>query len=117
MEQFPTAQDVGVIRGRGAHRPSFDLLVDRHIPESRHQEHVFRDRIRHTLPVVTRAVARGELPEGTDPAEMIKTLVAPIYFRVLITGERVDDETADAAARLALTSARAGLFAGHGRPQ
>lgn len=72
--------------------------------------HVFRDRIRHTLPVVTRAIARGELPEGTDPAEMIKTLVAPIYFRVLITGERVDDGTADAAAKVALTAARAGLF-------
>ncbi|WP_051025457.1 MULTISPECIES: TetR/AcrR family transcriptional regulator [Nocardia] len=72
--------------------------------------HVFRDRIRQTLPVVTRAVARGELPEGTDPAEMIKTLVAPIYFRVLITGERVDDSTADAAARVALTAARAQLF-------
>ncbi|NKY44325.1 TetR/AcrR family transcriptional regulator [Nocardia cerradoensis] len=77
--------------------------------------HVFRDRIRQTLPVVTRAVARGELPEGTDPAEMIKTLVAPIYFRVLITGERVDDSTADAAARVALTGARAGLFAGPSR--
>ncbi|PSR67337.1 TetR family transcriptional regulator [Nocardia sp. MDA0666] len=72
--------------------------------------HVFRDRIRQTLPVVTRAVARGELPEGTDPAEMIKTLVAPIYFRVLITGERVDDSTADAAARVTLTAARAQLF-------
>ncbi|PPJ31701.1 TetR family transcriptional regulator [Nocardia nova] len=72
--------------------------------------HVFRDRIRQTLPVVTRAIARGELPEGTDPAEMIKTLVSPIYFRVLITGERVDDGTADAAAKVALTAARAGLF-------
>ncbi|MFF0455010.1 TetR/AcrR family transcriptional regulator [Nocardia africana] len=72
--------------------------------------HVFRDRIRQTLPVVTRAIARGELPEGTDPVEMIKTLVAPIYFRVLITGERVDDGTADAAAKVALTAARAQLF-------
>ncbi|WP_227983236.1 TetR/AcrR family transcriptional regulator [Nocardia spumae] len=72
--------------------------------------HVFRDRIRQTLPVVTRATARGEIPDGTDPAEMIKTLVAPIYFRVLITGEPVDDSTADAAARVALTAARAGLF-------
>lgn len=59
---------------------------------------------------MTRAIARGELPEGTDPAEMIKTLVAPIYFRVLITGERVDDGTADAAAKVALTAARAALF-------
>ncbi|MEV5652559.1 TetR/AcrR family transcriptional regulator [Nocardia sp. NPDC052254] len=72
--------------------------------------HVFRDRIRQTLPVVTRAVDRGELPDGTDPAELIKTVVAPIYFRVLITGEQVDEGTADAAAAVALTAARARLF-------
>ncbi|MEU2251907.1 TetR/AcrR family transcriptional regulator [Nocardia xishanensis] len=72
--------------------------------------HVFRDRIRRALPVVPRAIARGELPSGTDPAELVKTLVAPIYFRVVITGERVTDGTADAAAALAVTAARAGLF-------
>jgi AcrR family transcriptional regulator len=72
--------------------------------------HVFRDRIRRALPVVARAVTRGEIPSGTDPAELIKTLVAPIYLRVLITGEPVDDDTADAAATLALTAAHAGLF-------
>jgi len=72
--------------------------------------HAFRDRIRKALPVVTRAVERGELPSGTDPAELIKTLVAPIYLRVLITGEAVDDQTADAAATVAVTAARAGLF-------
>ncbi|MEV6333909.1 TetR/AcrR family transcriptional regulator [Nocardia vinacea] len=72
--------------------------------------HAFRDRIRKALPVVTRAVERGELPTGTNPAELIKTLVAPIYFRVLITRESVDNSTADAAATVALTAARAGLF-------
>ncbi|MEU0504770.1 TetR/AcrR family transcriptional regulator [Nocardia sp. NPDC005998] len=72
--------------------------------------HVFRDRIRRALPVVARAITRGEIPSGTNAAEMIKTLVAPIYLRVLITGESVDDTTADAAAALSLTAARAGLF-------
>lgn len=72
--------------------------------------HVFRDRIRRALPVVARAITRGEIPSGTDAAEVIKTLVAPIYLRVLITGESVDDTTADAAAALSLTAARAGLF-------
>ncbi|MGW1740295.1 TetR/AcrR family transcriptional regulator [Nocardia sp. NPDC001965] len=72
--------------------------------------HVFRDRIRRALPVVTRAVARGELPARTDPAELVKALVAPIYLRVLITGERVDERTADRATAVALNAARAGLF-------
>ncbi|WP_405164473.1 TetR/AcrR family transcriptional regulator C-terminal ligand-binding domain-containing protein [Nocardia sp. NBC_01499] len=62
-------------------------------------------------PAAGRAVsARGEIPDGTNPAEMIKTLVAPIYFRVLITGEPVDDNAADTAAALTLTAARARLF-------
>ncbi|MFD0364329.1 TetR/AcrR family transcriptional regulator [Nocardia sp. GCM10030253] len=72
--------------------------------------HVFRDRIRKSLPVVGRAIERGELPVGTDAAELVKALVAPIYFRTLITREQVTEATADAAARLALTGARAGLF-------
>ncbi|NUP29661.1 MAG: TetR/AcrR family transcriptional regulator [Nocardia sp.] len=72
--------------------------------------HVFRDRIRRALPVVTRAVARGELPARTDPAELVKALVAPIYLRVLITGEKVDERTADRAAAVALNAARDGLF-------
>ncbi|WP_330249331.1 TetR/AcrR family transcriptional regulator [Nocardia sp. NBC_00565] len=72
--------------------------------------HIFRDRIRQALPVVGRAVERGELPANTDAAELVKALVAPIYFRTLITREQVTDDTADSAARLALTGARAGLF-------
>ncbi|MEV6137996.1 TetR-like C-terminal domain-containing protein [Nocardia sp. NPDC051990] len=50
-----------------------------------------------------RAIARGKIPDGIDPAEMVKTLVAPFYFRVLITGEPVDESTADA---VGLTAAR-----------
>ncbi|MEV6138058.1 TetR-like C-terminal domain-containing protein [Nocardia sp. NPDC051990] len=72
--------------------------------------HAFRDRIRKALPVVPRAVERGELPAGTNPAELIKTLVAPIYFRALITRESVDDSTADAAAAVAMAAAHAGVF-------
>ncbi|MEV4124401.1 TetR-like C-terminal domain-containing protein [Nocardia sp. NPDC049707] len=54
-----------------------------------------------------RAIARGEIPDSIDPAQMAKTLVAPLYFRVLITGEPVDESTADA---VALTAARTRLF-------
>ncbi|MEV0294060.1 TetR/AcrR family transcriptional regulator [Nocardia sp. NPDC050710] len=72
--------------------------------------HVFRDRIRGALPVVERAIGRGELPTGTNAAELLKTMVAPIYLRALITGEPLTESTADSAARLALTAAHAGLF-------
>ncbi|MFF2556357.1 TetR/AcrR family transcriptional regulator C-terminal ligand-binding domain-containing protein [Nocardia sp. NPDC058058] len=72
--------------------------------------HVFRDRIRQALPIVSRAIERGELPADADPVEVIKALVAPIYFRALITRERLTDATADSAARLALAGAHAGVF-------
>ena len=39
---------------------------------------VFDDRLRRAEPVITRAIARGELPPDTDPAEVIKALAAPV---------------------------------------
>lgn len=68
---------------------------------------LFEDRFRRAEPVVTRAVQRGELPVETDPAELLKTLVAPIYFRLVFTGEPVDEATADRAVNVALAAARA----------
>lgn len=68
------------------------------------RSHIFGDRIRRATPVVVRAIGRGELPQGTDPAELIKDLAAPIYFRVLITAEPVDEDTADRAAAIALAA-------------
>ncbi|MFB6841562.1 TetR/AcrR family transcriptional regulator [Streptomyces sp. NPDC056361] len=68
---------------------------------------LFDDRFRRAEPVVTRAVERGELPAGTDPAELLRTLAAPIYFRLVFTGEPVDDTTADRAVRITLAAAHA----------
>ncbi|MET9292070.1 TetR/AcrR family transcriptional regulator [Streptomyces sp. NPDC003077] len=71
---------------------------------------LFDDRFRRAEPVVTRAVERGELPEETDPAELLKALAAPIYFRLVFTGETVDETTADRAVDVALAAARAGAL-------
>jgi len=51
------------------------------------------DRLRRAEPMVTRAIARGELPSSTDPNAVIKTVLAPIYLRLLITAEPVDEAT------------------------
>lgn len=40
--------------------------------------------------IVTRAIDRGELPAGTEPKGFIEQLVAPAYFRALVTGDRLD---------------------------
>jgi len=36
-------------------------------------------------------VARGEFLRSADPIEVIETLIAPLYLRVLVTGEPVHD--------------------------
>ena len=66
--------------------------------------------MRRAEPVVARAVARGELPADTDPPEVIKTLIAPIYLRLLITAEPIDEMTAKHAARVAVAAARGGVL-------
>jgi Tetracyclin repressor-like, C-terminal domain len=70
----------------------------------------FADRFRRAEPVVSGAIARGQLPAATDPAELVRTLVAPIYLRLLVTAEPVDETTADNAARAALAAASAGAL-------
>lgn len=70
----------------------------------------FTDRFRRAEPVISGAVARGELPADTDPAELVRILVAPIYLRLLVTAEPVDRTVADNAARAALAAARAGAL-------
>ncbi|WP_405698064.1 TetR-like C-terminal domain-containing protein [Streptomyces sp. NBC_01185] len=65
------------------------------------------DRFQRAEPVVARAIERGELPADTDPAELLKALAAPICFRLVFTGEPVDEATADRAVRVALAAAHA----------
>jgi AcrR family transcriptional regulator len=47
-------------------------------------------------PVFERAVGRGELPPDSDPDVLIDLLIAPLYFRRLITREPIDDAFIDA---------------------
>jgi AcrR family transcriptional regulator len=81
------------------------------IPEIAEAKHrFFEDRFRRAQPVISGAIARGDLPADTDPAELVRTLVAPIYLRLLVTAEPIDAATADNAAKVALAAARAGAL-------
>jgi AcrR family transcriptional regulator len=81
------------------------------VPELAEVKHrYFDDRFRRAEPVVAHAIARGELPADTDPAELVKAMIAPIYLRFLVTAEPIDATTADRAAQMALAVARAGLL-------
>ncbi|MFG1919686.1 TetR-like C-terminal domain-containing protein [Micromonospora sp. NPDC048898] len=78
------------------------------IADARRQ--LFEHGPRRAAPVVTRAVERGEIPATIDPEELIKTLTAPSYFQLTVTGEPVNQAAADRAARIALAAARDGAL-------
>jgi len=60
--------------------------------------------------VVDRAINRGELPADTDPAAVVRTLIAPIYFQLSVLGEPPTKTTATQSAQIALSAAQAGVF-------
>ncbi|TQS45524.1 TetR/AcrR family transcriptional regulator [Cryptosporangium phraense] len=72
-------------------------------------------RVAEWAPVVEAAVARGELPAGTDPEKVIRAVSAPLYYR-LLTAAGPEEADADAAASVAAAAARAGAFRSPGPP-
>ncbi|MCG5218668.1 TetR/AcrR family transcriptional regulator [Streptosporangium sp. KLBMP 9127] len=70
----------------------------------------FAARHEQSAVLVTRAAGRGELPAGTDAAEVVRCAVAPIYYRLFVTGEPISEAVADRAAAAAVAAARAGVF-------
>jgi AcrR family transcriptional regulator len=58
------------------------------------------ERLSVTIPVVERAINRGELPASTDANLIIETLIGPMWVRLLLTGETIDDDLADRVAAL-----------------
>jgi AcrR family transcriptional regulator len=63
------------------------------------------------MPMVQRAIERGQLPAGTAAEEVIRHVGAPLYYRLLVLGEPLTSEAADLAARVTATAAQAGVFA------
>ncbi|MEU8972823.1 TetR/AcrR family transcriptional regulator [Streptomyces monashensis] len=67
-------------------------------------------RVTEWAPCVQQAVDRGEVPEGTDPHEVIRAVSAPLYYRLLTTDRPLDEAAADRAAEAVEAAARAGVY-------
>jgi AcrR family transcriptional regulator len=70
----------------------------------------YRTRAALVEPIVERAVARGQLPAGTDAAAVIRQVGAPLYYRFLVIAEPLTAADADRAADAAVAAARAGVL-------
>jgi AcrR family transcriptional regulator len=94
-------------------RAVFDIVVREAIHDASARAALsdfFAGRVVNAAPIVARAVARSEIPAGTDAAEVIRQLGAPYYARLYITGEPIGEADADRAAAVVALAARAGLL-------
>lgn len=65
-------------------------------PEMRDAQRNFVGRRRaHTIAMVERAIARGDLRADTDAAALVDMLSGPLFYRQLVTGEPTDDAYVD----------------------
>ncbi|MFB8001234.1 TetR/AcrR family transcriptional regulator C-terminal ligand-binding domain-containing protein [Nocardia sp. NPDC056000] len=53
------------------------------------------NRFAQIAPVIDRARAAGTLRTDAEPRAVLETLTAPLYFRLLVTGEAIDDDLID----------------------
>ncbi|WP_159846734.1 TetR/AcrR family transcriptional regulator [Nocardia sp. CY41] len=65
------------------------LSADPEVAAARHR--FWEDRFQQSSRVIARAVERGELAEDVDPREVLETLSAPLYFRLLVADAALDD--------------------------
>ena len=70
-------------------------------PELASSLHTFwAERLTLSAPIIERAKARGELPPSADANLIIQALIGPIWIRLLLTGETIDQDLADQTAAL-----------------
>ncbi len=71
-----------------------------------HQQRLVRTRRTKTLTVLRRGLARGELPAGTDLELLTDQLVAPLFYRHLVSKMPVTDRYLDALLDATLPATR-----------
>jgi AcrR family transcriptional regulator len=69
----------------------------------------WRARLTMDAEIAERAIARGEIPPETDPGLVVEALLAPIYFRLLVTGGRLDRRYVERLADVVAAGVGAGV--------
>ncbi|MFP3900115.1 MAG: TetR/AcrR family transcriptional regulator [Acidimicrobiia bacterium] len=65
-----------------------------------------RERRRTGRVAVTRGIDRGELPQGTDPELVLDLVGGPVFYRLLVSGEPVDDRLIETVVDAGLAGVR-----------
>jgi AcrR family transcriptional regulator len=71
----------------------------------------YQARLAEIAPVVTDGIARGEAPPGTDAAEVIRYVAAPLYYQFLTSTRSLSVKDAERAVDAAMAAVTAGVFA------
>lgn len=83
-------------------------IGDRDSPIARATHRFWAARFDLARQVVDRAIARKEIAPDVDPRVVVESIVAPIYFRLLLTGERLDRRFLECLVEFAAAAAGAG---------
>ncbi|MFI9029299.1 TetR/AcrR family transcriptional regulator C-terminal ligand-binding domain-containing protein [Streptomyces sp. NPDC053560] len=73
----------------------------------------YTERFARCEAIVDRAVARGDLPgprSALDAGALVRALAAPLFFRLFITREGLNEQDTEQAVAVTLAAARAGVF-------
>jgi AcrR family transcriptional regulator len=74
--------------------------------------HYWEVRLEAISVIVERAVSRGELPAGTNPAALMRTLAAPLFYQLLVARAAVTEADANLSTAATVAAAKAGVFTG-----
>jgi AcrR family transcriptional regulator len=72
--------------------------------------HYFDRQAVRAIPTIERAIVRGELPPNTDANAILATFRAPLFYRMVTTGDPIDEELIARSARVTLLAGGAGVL-------
>jgi len=95
LKELPMASVAAAFQSSQAAEALHDFYADRHV---------------RMAPITERAVARGEVPPGTDGDELVRAVCGPMFYRLLLSRETATVADARVTARAVAAGAAAGSF-------